>query len=60
MLRLLRRMGSLALLAGAGPLVTVGTCNRSETGGNFVLNSTNDHLVADVLDILFDEDDDDD
>jgi hypothetical protein len=53
-------MGSLALLAGAGPLVTVGTCNRSETGGNFVLNSTNDHLVADVLDILFDEDDDDD
>ena len=60
MQRLLRRLGLIALLAGAAPLVTVATCDRGPGGGHFVVNSTNDNLVDDVLDILFDEDDDDD
>ncbi len=60
MYRLLRRVGLLALLAGAAPRVTMATCDRGANGGHFVVNSTNDDLVEDVIDILFDNDDDDD
>ena len=61
MTRLVRRLGLLILLAGAAPLVTVANCNRTPNGGGtFDLHSTNDHLVEDALDWLFDIDDDDD
>jgi len=50
----------IALLAGAVPLATMGTCTRTETGGHVVITSSNDHLLADVLDFLGGGDDDDD
>ncbi len=49
----------LALLAGGIPLATFATCDRTTPyGGAFHLVSSNDDLVADVLDIVFGEDDD--
>ncbi|MCP4250855.1 MAG: hypothetical protein GY778_27775 [bacterium] len=57
---LLKRLRLIVVLAGAAPLVTVATCDRSTAGGHFVLNSTNDNLVEDAIDFLFDHDDDDD
>ena len=60
MLRLLKRMGLIALLAGAAPLATVATCDRSPQGGRAVVTSSNENLLEDVIDLLFDHDDDDD
>ena len=59
MVRYLNRRSLIALLAGATPLVTMGTCDESGNGVRLVVNSTNDDLVDDVLEILFEEDDDD-
>ena len=44
----------LALLAGGMPLATFATCNRTDAAGSFRLVSSNDDLVRDVLDIVFD------
>ena len=57
MFRFLKRRTLVVLLAGA-PLVTVATCDESGSGARVVVNSTNDDLVDDVLEILFGEDDD--
>ena len=47
-----------AILAGAAPLVTVATCNQSPNGrSRFVVNSTNDDLAEDFLEVFFDDDD---
>lgn len=58
MSRLLKRMGLMALLAGAAPLATVATCNRTPTGAQGVITSSNENLLEDVIDLLFDDDDD--
>ncbi len=61
MYRLLKRMGLIALLAGAAPLATVATCNRTPGGGGQAfVTSSNENLLEDVIDFLFDHDDDDD
>ena len=57
MFRFLKRRTLVVLLAGA-PLVTVATCDESGSGARVVVNSTNDDLVDDVLEVLFGEDDD--
>jgi len=62
MLRRFQKARWLALLAGASPLVTFATCDRSPNGGQFVLHSSNDNLLEDAFDFVFggDHDDDDD
>jgi hypothetical protein len=60
MFRLLKRTGLIALLAGAAPLATIATCNRSPHGGQAFVTSSNENLLEDVIDLLFDHDDDDD
>lgn len=60
MFRLLKRTGLIALLAGVAPLATIATCNRSPDGGQAFVTSSNENLLEDVIDLLFDHDDDDD
>ncbi|HUU84256.1 MAG TPA: hypothetical protein VM243_12200 [Phycisphaerae bacterium] len=61
MFRLLKRTGLIALLAGAAPLATIANCNRTpDGGGQAYITSSNENLLADVIDLLFDHDDDDD
>jgi hypothetical protein len=60
MLRLLKRSGFIAILAGAAPLVTVATCDEAPYGSGFSVRSTNDDLLEDVVEFLFDGDCDDD
>jgi hypothetical protein len=38
----------------------VATCNEAPYGTGFSVRSTNDDLVDDIFELLFDEDDDDD
>jgi len=60
MLARIKKTGLLALLAGAAPLATLATCDRYADGGSFVVTSSNENLVEDVVDLIFDPDDDDD
>lgn len=54
MFRLLKRAGLIVLLAGTAPLFTTASCQQAADGGHFVLSSTNEDLVDDVLDELED------
>jgi len=47
------------MLAGVAPLVTVATCNEAGPGARLTVNSTNDDLVADVLALVFGNEEDD-
>ncbi len=58
MFRCQKRRWLFAVLVGAAPLVTVATCNESPYGPRVLVQSTNDDLVDDVFEFLFDDDDD--
>ena len=60
MFRLFKRAGLIAMLAGAAPLATMATCNRTPYGNQAIVTSSNENLLEDVIDLLFDHDDDDD
>ena len=44
----------MALLAGGMPLATVATCDETPTGQRFMFNSSDDSLIEELVDDIFD------